>query len=313
MTVLPKSIGIIETGPRDGLQSEAIGLTPAMRAGLVQDLFACGLEHVQAVSFVSPKRVPQMAGADEVLRRLDEKDRRRCSALVLNEKGLDLALAAGIRQVDLSISTSDRHSRKNTGMSLAEAEPALIRMIDRAHSAGLRVRAGLQNVFGCREAGQPQAELLRRLIRRLAGSGVAQISLADSSGMGWPALIERVTRELREAAGPDLPFILHLHDTRGLAMANIMAGMASGVRLFDASVGGTGGCPFIRDAAGNPATEDLVALCDSSGIRTGVDAEKLARCATRLGEMLQRQLPGRYHRLRAAGVKPSFFKGEGSP
>lgn len=303
---MAREITLIEVGLRDGLQSEKTVVATEQKVAWLRALLRAGIGAVQAVSFVHPKRVPQMADTEALLSSLTTEERAACSGLVLNMRGLERAIDAGLSQVDLSLSTSDTHSRKNTGMGLDEAMTVMQSMLARAREAGLAPRVGLQNVFGCRDEGHPPLSRLIEMSKRVVGEGASMLSLADSSGMAVPDQIKRVAGQLKDAV-PGVPVLLHLHDTRGLAMSNMLAALDIGVTHFDTAVGGTGGCPFIENAAGNLATEDVVALCDTSGWRTGIDKKALAVVAREIEAALGHPLSGRYYRLEGAGVPPHFF------
>lgn len=293
---LPNSVRICEVGLRDGLQHEEQTITTTTKVELIGEMVEAGLQEIQVVSFVHPKWVPQMADAEAVCERLDLESGTTYTALALNMKGVERAHAAGVKVVDLSISTSDAHSRRNANMSLEEAERQMMTMIDRCLALGIEARAGLQCVFGCANNEPVPLDRVAQMAGRIAGAGAESVSLADSTGAANPVQVRAVIDRVREAIG-STPIVLHLHNTRGLGLANVVAGLESGVTRFDAAVGGMGGCPFIPGATGNIATEDTVYLLESMGIKTGVDLQRLSRIAGRLEETLGKSFPGLIHRL----------------
>ena len=290
------AITLIEVGPRDGFQSEETPIPTDLKVAVIDGLVEAGVTQIQVASFVHPKWVPQMADADEVCRRITRWPGVTYSGLALNLKGVERAHAAGLDGVDVSISASDTHSRKNTGKDLGEARAALREMVEGARSAGLQVRAGLQCVFGCAYEGRIPEGRVCEMVEEVLSFGVDALSLADSTGMAHPRQVARLMRALVPVAG-QVPIVLHLHDTRGLGIANLMAAFDCGVTRFDTAIGGMGGCPFIPGAAGNIATEDVCALAEAMGIGTGVDIEAVARWTRRLEEHLGRRFPGKLHRL----------------
>ncbi len=297
---LPEQATVIEVGPRDGLQAEARMVPADKKAALIDRLAGAGLKHIQAASFVHPRAVPQMADAEAVCARIKRVPGVVYSGLALNLKGVERAARAGLDLVDCSISTSDTHSRKNTGMSLDEARTAIKAMTRRAREAGLGVRAGLQNVWRCNYEGPTPLDKAADLTAELADLGVDMISLADSTGSANPRSMKRLLRRIAPIVG-EIPVALHLHDTRGLALACVVAALECGVTHFDASFGGLGGCPFIPGATGNVATEDLLNLLHGMGVATGVDIGAVAACSLEMERYLEKRLPGAMHALIGAG------------
>jgi hydroxymethylglutaryl-CoA lyase len=259
-------------------------------------LCRAGVSRIQVGSFVNPKVVPQMADTDELIRRLGQQSGTVISALILNGKGLDRALACGVGHVSMSVSISDSHSRKNAGRSAAEALAAMVELIVAAKTRGLSVRAGLQSAFGCVYQGEISEDAVLAAAEQMAEAGAAEINLADSTGMATPATIRSLVRRVSTAL-PRVPLSLHLHDTRGLGLANMFCGYEEGVRTFDVCAGGLGGCPFIRGAAGNVPTEDAVNLFESMGITTGISLDRLIEAVAFLEDLLRRPLPGRMKRV----------------
>ena len=289
------TLQVCDVGPRDGLQSDAVALEPEVRAELSRRLAATGLPRVEAASFVHPKLVPQMAGAEEVFAALGERAGARYAGLVLNERGLDRALAAGVDVVHMSYPVTDGFARANQNTTAAEGAATAARIVERSHANGLHTAVTLSCCFGCPYDGEVDPGVVLEHVRGLAAAGADEILLADTIGVGVPAQVRRLVPAALEAAG-GAPVGLHLHNTRNTGYANADAGVECGATHFDASVGGLGGCPFAPGATGNVATEDLVFLFERSGHDTGVDLDALIEVAAWLARLLGRDLPGLVHR-----------------
>jgi len=285
-------VTLCDVGPRDGLQNDPAVLEPAVRAELTERLAATGLPRVEAASFVHPRLVPQMAGAEEVLAALEPRDGVTYAALVLNRKGLDRALAAGAEEIHLAYPVTDSFAQRNQNTTVEEAAAGAAEMIAAAHAAGRRAVATLSVAFGCPFEGRVDPGVVIDHAGRLAAAGADEIMLADTIGVAVPGQVRR----LLGAVAGDVPIGLHLHNTRNTGYANASAGLECGVTLFDASLGGLGGCPFAPRATGNIATEDLVYLLDQEGIETGVELDALIAVAEWLEGVLGRDLPGLVHR-----------------
>lgn len=293
----PAHVRLVEVGPRDGFQVERTFIPTALKLEIIHGLVSAGLTHVQVASFVHPSRVPQMADAEAICAALlPAPVGVQYSALVLNAKGVDRALAAGIRSVDVSIAADDSQSASNTGMSVAEAATQAREMIQTAQAAHCTVRAGLQVVFGFRAPGDVPLARVVAMAGEFANLGVECISLADSTGMADPRTVERTVAAVRAAIG-DIPLVLHLHDTRGMGLANVVAGLRQGVTCFDSSLGGMGGCPFIEGATGNIPTDDTANMLAQMGIHTGVDHRIVSQLARTLERFLGRRFDGKLHAL----------------
>jgi len=272
---LPEKVILTEVGLRDGLQSVAELVSSEAKLDAIRKLVDAGLKQIQVTSFVHPKWVPQMADAEEVCAGLPEVEDVVFSGLVLNAKGVERASAAGLKRVEASISTSDTHSRKNANMGLDEALEHLKKMVELAHDAGMEARGGLQSVWGCVYEGYPPNERIVEMVSEIMNMGVVALSLADSTGMANPNSIKQLLEKVLPLCH-NTPVVLHLHDTRGLGLANAIAAMEMGVNQFDTALGGLGGCPFIKGATGNIATEDTVNMLNDMGIESGVDIGKVA-------------------------------------
>ncbi len=287
---------------RDGLQVEKRIFTLEEKLSIFDSLKNAGVGRIQVGSFVHPKRVPQMADSDEFIRTIlaQDPDGPLITALILNDKGLERALDCGVRHVSMSVSVSNSHSMKNAGKSASDALASMTGLITQAATAGLTVRAGLQCSFGCAYEGQIAEAAVLNAAEKLASAGAAEINLADSTGMANPEEVQSLVGKV-QSAFPQVGLSLHLHDTRGLGMANMYAGYRAGVRVFDVCAGGLGGCPFIRGAAGNVPTEDAVNMFDSLGVKTGIDVKALCDTVGLLELLLDRKLPGRMKTVIASG------------
>jgi isopropylmalate/homocitrate/citramalate synthase len=282
------AVTICDVGPRDGLQNEEQTLEPSARAELVNRLAAAGLPKVEAASFVSAERVPQMAGAEEVVAGIERRDGVAYAGLVLNEKGYERFAATGLDELHFTLAATEAFNRRNANRSIDESveELALIRT-DSPVSVSISVS------FGCPFEGEVDPQLVLRLAERVTGAGADEVLFADTIGVGVPRQVREL---LGGASGLGVPVGLHLHDTRNTALANAYAGLEAGATVFEASVGGLGGCPFAPRATGNVATEDLVYLFHGEGLETGIDLEALVSVAEWLEGVLGRPLPGRVYR-----------------
>jgi isopropylmalate/homocitrate/citramalate synthase len=288
-------VTLCDVGPRDGLQNDEVTLSPGARAELSVRLADTGLPRVEVASFVHPKLVPQMAGAEDVFAALEPRPGTTYAALVLNRKGLERALAAGAREIHTSYGVTDSFNRRNQNASAEESAAATEAMIATAHEAGRTITATLSVAFGCPFEGRVDPGVVIEHVRRLAAAGADEVMLADTIGVGVPAQVRRLLPDALAASG-GTPVGLHLHNTRNTGYANADAGLEHGATIFDASVGGLGGCPFAPRATGNIATEDLVYLLDGEGVETGVNLEALIGVSEWLGAALGRPLPGLVHR-----------------
>lgn len=288
----PSEVILEEQGLRDGLQVESTLLPTEKKVELIHRLMDAGLKRIQVGSFVNPKLVPQMADTAAVFAAIQQRPDVSLNALVLNTKGVERAVEAGFTHVAASISASDTHSRKNANKSLEEAMTEFESMVRTAKAAGMRVRGGLQCAFGCRYEGEIPAQRVLDLSKRHLDLGIDEIALADSTGMGNPRQMEELMGQIVEMAG-HVPVMLHLHDTEGKGLANVVAAMRVGVRHFDTAFGGLGGCPFIKGATGNIATEDTAYMLEEMGIRTAIDIAAIVAISREMEEILGKKLPGK--------------------
>ncbi len=295
-TPYPERATLVEVGPRDGFQFEKTIIPTAEKIRIIEGLIAAGLKWIQATAFVHPQRVPQMADAETLIGQLPRHDGVTYTALALNERGVERAHAAGLTHIEISVSASDAHSRRNAGLPLSDARRRGRRMIRMAAERHMGVTAGIQCALGCACEGRIPPERVLDMAEGFLSEGIDYLSIADTTGMGNPRSAAELLEQLMPLAG-DAPVGLHLHDTRGLGLANMATALRYGVTRFDASVGGMGGCPFVPGAAGNIATEDAVYLLSSMGIETGIDLARLCGCARDLSDFLGRPLPGKIHRF----------------
>jgi len=279
-------IEIVEVGPRDGLQNEKAVLEPAVRAEFVRRLEACGVNRIEAVSFVNPKRVPQMAGAEEIMTALPHQDGRTRIGLVLNQRGWDRAVASGCDEANVVVCATDGFGIRNQGASVAEQVATMAKIAARkAEEGGPALSMTLSVAFGCPFDGEVSDEKVLAIVGEAAAAGIGEIALADTIGVADPWTVRRRVQAAR-AAAPDARLRLHFHDTRGTGLANAFAGVEAGVRVLDASCGGLGGCPFAPAATGNIATEDLVYMLGRAGFETGLDLDGLIAAGRWVGELV---------------------------
>jgi hydroxymethylglutaryl-CoA lyase len=285
---------IHEVGLRDGLQMEKQTVPMAQKAKWVELLIASGVDIIQLGSFVHPEKVPQMADTDglfQYFNGLDIPDRVTFSGLVLNEKGLERGLKCGVAMFCLGVSGSETHSRKNTGMSIAEATERIIATAKLALAEGKKVQVSVQSAFGCGYEGHVPQEQVMKIVERYLNAGLRTISLADTAGHATPDQVERMFAAIREF-DDDVDCACHFHNTYGLGLANVYAAMRVGVKYIESSVAGLGGCPFTKIAGGNVCTEDLVHMLHRMDLRRDVSLEKLIESATDVSRFFDRDMPG---------------------
>jgi hydroxymethylglutaryl-CoA lyase/(R)-citramalyl-CoA lyase len=286
-------IEIVDVGPRDGLQNEDETLSPRTRAELCDRLAAAGVPRVEAASFVNPKKVPQMAGAEEVIASLQRRPGTGYAGLVLNEKGYERAVEAGVDEVRYAFPVTETFARRNQNTTVADATELSARLVERARLDGVRVSITLSAAFGCPFEGRVEPEVVLDLAERVGAAKPDEIVLADTIGVGVPSQVREL---VGGALNSGITVGCHFHDTRNTGIANAVAAVEAGATVLDASVGGTGGCPFAPKATGNIATEDLVYLLHGMGHETGIDLEALIECAQWLAEQLGKELPGQVHK-----------------
>ena len=288
----PRRVTIVEVGPRDGFQVEPGFIPTELKIEVVDAIARAGVPKIETSSFVHPKAVPQLADAAEVFAGIDRQAGTRYSALVPNLKGVERARSVGADAVRLVVTSTETYNKKNVGMSVGESLEVCRRILERVDAEPIAVEAVIALAFGCPFVGPVSPDRVSELAHRFVDMGVRELSIADSVGLGNPAAVGSLMDRLK-AELPDVAFSLHLHDTRGLGLANVLAALQVGVDTFDASIGGLGGCPVFPDGAGNIATEDLANLCAEMGIETGVDIAAVQAVSSRVQEHLGRRLPSR--------------------
>lgn len=293
---VPLEATLVEVGLRDGIQREEKFIPTGMKVEFATRLADAGLKQIQVTSFVHPKIVPQMADAEDVFARLPKRNDVTFSALVLNLKGVKRAIAAGTKQVEMGVPASETLARKNANTSIEEGMAETAAMVQKAREHGLKVRVGVQAAFGCAYEGKIEPARVVSMARRFLAMGIDELALADSAGLGNPQLVRRIAQEVLPLAG-SVPVVLHLHDTRGQGLANLLSALKSGVTMFDTSFGGLGGCPFIPSAKGNVPTEDTANMLHEMGIKTDVDIARVAALSREMEAFLGKELPAKMHKL----------------
>ncbi len=289
MPDLPSQISLREVGPRDGLQNEDPVPTQA-KIELIDRLSATGMRRIEAVSFVRPEAIPQMADADEVWEGIDRAAAVRYSALVPNLRGARRALDAGLAEIEVVVSASDTHNRMNVRRSTQESLDDITTIIDEAHQRGVTCQVIVATAWGCPYEGDVPAQRVVSVAGRAVADGADSVSFGDTTGMATPGRVWSLVGEFRSAY-PDTALNVHFHNTRGAGLANVLAALELGVADFDASVGGLGGCPYAPGASGNIATEELIHMVQDMGIDTGVDLEAMIDAAADAERIVGRQLP----------------------
>ena len=287
-------VQIFEVSPRDGLQNEATFVATEDKVAHIERLVAAGVKDIEVTSFVRPRWIPALADAEAVVERLPMVEGVRYWGLVPNQRGFDRARSSGISNICTFLSSSETHNAKNVNRTINESVSAVSRVIRSAADEGLGVRAYISTVFGCPYEGDVSVEAPLRIAQSMFDAGADVVVLGDTTGMALPEQVRRVLGQFADA-GVDLGRVaLHAHDTRGTALVNVFAAYQAGIRRFDGSVGGIGGCPYAPGASGNAATEDLVYLFHGLGLSTGVGLDELAATATEMEALLGRALPGRF-------------------
>jgi len=295
-------VTIVEVGPRDGLQNEKAAVSTADKIEFINRLSAAGLPAIEVSAFVSPKWVPQMADVSAVFAGIARRPGTRYSALVPNLTGLERALQAGVTDVAVFAAASETFSRKNINQGIEESLAGYKVVTERALAAGLRVRGYLSTAFGCPYEGAVPVAKVIDITERLLATGVFEVSVSDTIGIAHPGQVRQVLEALVSRV-PANRLALHFHDTRGTALANVLAALPYGVTTFDASAGGLGGCPYAPGAAGNLATEDLIYMLDGLGIKTDVSLEGVVEASAFIAERLDHRLTSKYFQaVRSAGL-----------
>lgn len=283
---------IREVGLRDGLQNEKKFIETEDKITLARALTRAGLKEVEVTSFVSPKAVPQMRDALQVVEALGSPPGVSYAALVVNSRGAEDAIAAGVRELQLTTTCSETHSEKNVRMTVEQALSQIEAIARLAGESGVTVRVALSTVFGCPYEGNIPYDRVYSLVERLLGMGMARVALSDTAGLGNPRQVSELCQGIL-ARFPEGDFSLHIHDTRGMGLACVTAGVWAGIRVIESSIGGLGGCPFIPNATGNIATEDVVYMLEAMGLPTGLDWPKLLEAAFLAEKIVGRELGSR--------------------
>lgn len=292
---LPDRVSVYEVGPRDGLQNEAVTIGTVRKLRLVEALVAAGLDRIEITSFVSPHWIPQLADADRLADLVPQREGVRFSALCPNARGLARARVADLHEIAVFLSASETHNRRNINKSIEQALDVFKELIPQALSYQMRVRGYVSTVWGCPYEGEIDPARTLYLARSLLELGCYEVSLGDTIGVGTPLQTKRILKLLLSEL-PASKLAMHMHDTRGTALANVLVGLELGIRNFDAAIGGLGGCPYAPGASGNLATEDLIYMLEHMGVHTGVDLEKLWEAGRVAEAVVRRELPGRVHR-----------------
>ena len=290
---LPPEVTIYEVGPRDGLQNASRNVPTADKIRFIDALVASGIRAIEITSFVSPKWIPQLADAAEVARGVARPAGVRMSALVPNRRGLDTALASGMKEIAVFLSASETHNKKNINKSIAETFEAFKEVIPPALAANVPVRAYVSTVYGCPYEGEIDPDKAVELTTQLRDLGVYEISLGDTIGVANPAQVEDVLGRVL-AKHPASSVAVHFHDTQGTALANCLVALQMGVTTIDAAAGGLGGCPYAPGASGNLATEEVVAMLHAMGEKTGIDLDKLTEASRTASTFVGHELPSKY-------------------
>lgn len=300
-SLLPRSVEIVEVSPRDGLQNEAVNFNTSEKLFLIESAIDAGLNRIEVASFVNPKRVPQMADGDEVLRSLSERAMQGAIGLVLNERGLDRALMTRVREINYVVVVTETFSQKNQGMSVAENLEALYRIAPRAAANGLSLTVSLSAAFGCPYEGEVSIDRFSSVLSAIAELEIDEVAIADTIGVAVPPMVEERVALAKELLPRDLKIRCHFHNTRNTGLASAYAAVIAGVDALDSSLGGIGGCPFAPRATGNIPTEDLCFMLERSGISTGVELGAAIAISEWLSQKMGRPVPALLGR---AGIFP---------
>jgi hydroxymethylglutaryl-CoA lyase len=287
----PTKAEITEVGARDGFQYEKCFIPTEQKIAIINEMVAAGIRRIEATSFVSPRAVPQLADAASVLAGIERVPGLRVVCLVPNHQGAARAFAAGADEIIAICSASESHNQANLNRTTNESVQGFGVIVEAAEKAGVIVNGAIAVAFGCPFEGDVDPAHVAGIAARLSVAGVKNITLGDTTGMATPSIVEKVVKTIQEKI-PDVELALHFHNTRAIGLVNVMAGLSCGVKRFESSIGGLGGCPFAPGASGNICTEDLIYMLEECGIETGVDLSKLIVCAEHVQRVLGRELPG---------------------
>jgi hydroxymethylglutaryl-CoA lyase len=303
MKIALDSAKIVEVGPRDGLQNEKVTIPTQAKVDYITALGDAGLRVIEAGAFVSPKWVPQMADSAEVYRNIPKDPGVEYPVLVPNMKGLERAIEVGVKSIAIFTAASDTFNQRNINMSIDESFANYTPVASRAREEGMRVRGYVSTAFGCPYEGDVPPEKVLEVVARLLDLGCYEVSVGDTIGVGTPMQVQGVIGVLLQVV-PASRLAMHFHDTRGTALANVLAALEMGISIFDASSGGLGGCPYAPGASGNLATEDLIYMLDRMGVDTEVDLNRLVKASSIIAPYLDHPLPGRYLQACTKGTLP---------
>ncbi len=290
---MPHRVRVVEVGPRDGLQNEQAIIATADKLRFIALLNEAGFPAIEVTSFVSPRAIPQLASAAEVFAAVEKRSGTSYPVLVPNMHGMERALAAGVREIAVFTAASESFTRANIGMTIAESIAAFRPVVDTARANGMRVRGYISTAFGCPYEGTVSPDAVLRVAGELLALGMDELSIGDTIGVATPNQVYDLVPRLSALAGIDR-LALHFHDTRGTALANVLAGLETGVATFDSAAGGLGGCPYAPGAAGNLATEDLLYMLHGMGIQTGIDLAAVVRASAYLATIVAHPLTSKY-------------------
>lgn len=303
-SAMPARARIVEVGPRDGFQMEKTFIPTDLKVDIINRVARAGVGKIEATSFVNPKVIPQMADADEVMRRIDRVPGVTYAALIPNARGARRAVEAGVTCLRLVVCCTETYNQRNVGLSIRQSMDQAREVIDVARGAGAQAEVTLALSFGCPfEGAVPEARVVE-LAREFAGMGLTEICIADSIGVANPVQMRRMMTRLQRELGEGAHLSLHLHDTRGLGLANVVAALECGIDTFDASIGGLGGCPIMVGGTGNIPTEGVVNLCEEMGITTGIDIAGIQAAAAAMQGFLARELPSQ---VLKSGTRAQLF------
>lgn len=301
---IPERLHLIEVGPRDGFQMEYRFVPTDLKVGIIERLAEAGLQEIEATSFVHPRVIPQLADASEVLERVRSRTEVRWSVLVPNLKGAERALGVGVDELRLVVCATESYNQRNVGLTIDESAELFSRIQERAQQAGVDSAVVFGVALGCPIEGEVPIEQVVGLTERFIGLGATAIGVSDSYGVAHPLHVAATVRALKEVLG-DARLWMHLHDTRGMGLANALAAMQEGVDSFDTAFGGLGGTPIMKGASGNIATEDLVNMCSEMGIESGIDLDAVRQVSRRMEKFFDRKLPSR---VLEAGTKQELIE-----
>lgn len=299
----PKSVNIIEVGLRDGLQMEATFIDTSVKVELLNALIDAGVKHFEATSFVSPRAVPQLRDAAEVLSQVKHPADVTLAALVPNRKGAERALTSSVDEIVVFLSASETHNQKNLNRPIERSLQDIEEIANTMASSAITCKGAIAVAFGCPFEGDIQFSTLKNIVGKFWQAGFKGLTLGDTTGMATPVIVRDTVRRLQDAF-PDMALTLHFHNTRGIGLVNVMAGLDCGIDSYESSLGGLGGCPFAPNATGNICTEDLVYLLNETGIETGIDLGKMIHIANHLESILGRTLPGQ---VMKAGPRQALY------